>query len=180
MELNYSDKEIRHRRQDGKPCEPVPYDEIDFTITDDCLYTLKMRNPMNPWAILRPKQAAEYKDYDTLDGNVGTFQKSCVQVYKQSIQDGDEPSSVKISIPGVPEPFEQFYIEEQSEDTSRICLIYPFNYDSMESVLMVNDAILEQKPLNNQLKKVTFQCLIKRDERDSMKEDYFRNICPKF
>ena len=45
---------------------------------------------------------------------------------------------------------------------------------------MVNDAILEQRPLNNQLKKVTFQCLIKRDERDSMKEDYFRNICPKF
>ena len=34
--------------------------------------------------------------------------------------------------------------------------------------------------MKNDLKKVTLQCLIKQDARDSVKEDYFKNLCPKF
>ena len=54
---------------------------------------------MNPWALLRPEKASEYKEFDTIDGvqsNVAFYNMPCLEVYRQSIQDGDEPSSVKI------------------------------------------------------------------------------------
>jgi hypothetical protein len=54
------------------------------------------------------------------------------------------------------------------------------NYDTNDEIKQVYEAIQEKFPLNNLLKKVTIQQLIKSDARDSMKEDYFKNICSNF
>lgn len=85
-----------------------------------------------------PEKKDEFKQYDgkfeDVQGAARSSKLNALNVYKQSIQDGHEPSSVEIFLPGRPEKFDQYYIVEQSDDAANICLIHPVDYDTSDEI----------------------------------------------